>query len=500
MLLWFKHLTLLKQTIYIVVVAFVVFFGSWYFAYILGFNDLPIQSEDTLPAMFLPYAILQDKTLYLDKHYNVLITKYPHPDDKKYTRGLTPFYLTKVEATDLAEGSSVFHYLSAFTLITPLLTLPVYFLPVLFSVPPTWENLILISHAAAALLVAISGGILFALCSKYLKTTLYESLLVTFVYLFATVNYAMLSQALWQHGTVELLSLAGLYLTYYATEKKGRSVSTALASLLLGFMVLARPTAILIAVYCALIYVYRLFLLEPKSLVPLVIESAFFPYLKKNIKYLLIYLIFHLVPFLFFYWYSNVFYLGVKNQGYAEQFFVSWLGRFPEGFIGMWISPSKGILIYSPVLIFSIIGLYLQIKKAGLKNSLEYLVFGSIVFTHTLILSRWKHWYGGYSFGYRMASDVIPFIVLCMVPFIQSPSFSRYKRVFYVLLTISVMFQIMGILFFDGVWHAAYDGGFVDTSWLWSIKDSELMFNIRRILVKFGYLVQACPKCAPSNL
>jgi len=63
-------------------------------------------------------------------------------------------------------------------------------------------------------------------------------------------------------------------------------------------------------------------------------------------------------------------------------------------------------------------------------------------------------------------------------------------------LVVSVMVQISGIVFFDGVWHAAYDKGFKNTAWLWSIKDSEAAFNMRRVLVKAGLLDKACEVCA----
>jgi hypothetical protein len=55
--------------------------------------------------------------------------------------------------------------------------------------------------------------------------------------------------------------------------------------------------------------------------------------------------------------------------------------------------------------------------------------------------------------------------------------------------------QVFGIIFFDGIWHAAYDTGFKNTSWLWSIENSEIAFNIRRILVKFNLLDRACSTC-----
>lgn len=110
-------------------------------------------------------------------------------------------------------------------------------------------------------------------------------------------------------------------------------------------------------------------------------------------------------------------------------------------------------------------------------------------------MGRWKHWYGGWSFGYRMVSDILPFLVILMVPYVKSDFFEKTKKLFYLLFSISVAIQFIGLVFFDGIWHAAYDRGFRDTRWLWSIKDSEMLFYVRRVLVKFGMLQKACDVC-----
>jgi hypothetical protein len=115
------------------------------------------------------------------------------------------------------------------------------------------------------------------------------------------------------------------------------------------------------------------------------------------------------------------------------------------------------------------------------------------------VMGKWKHWYGGWSFGYRMASDVIPFMVLMIVPFLNSSLYGRFRKIFFSLFAFSVAMQIFGIIFFDGIWHAAYDRGFTDTRWLWSVKDSEIAFNMRRVLVKLNVIDQACPQCLPKE-
>ena len=135
-----------KRFFQIVFISFCVFFLSWLFVYKTDINKLAIQSEDTLPAVFLPVAIIKEKTLYLNSYYNMMIERYPHPDDKDQVRGLTPFYLKKIDN----------NYASAFTIITPLISLPVYFLPLKLGISITWENLITLSKISSSLIMALA--------------------------------------------------------------------------------------------------------------------------------------------------------------------------------------------------------------------------------------------------------------------------------------------------------------------------------------------------------
>ena len=112
----------------IFLISFSVFFFPWLLLDKLKINTLAIQSEDVIPAMYLPYAIIKDKTLYLDKYYQQMLKAYPHPDDKQYSRDLVPFYLKRITITpNIAENLDKFfirryadeqiHYVSAFPII-----------------------------------------------------------------------------------------------------------------------------------------------------------------------------------------------------------------------------------------------------------------------------------------------------------------------------------------------------------------------------------------------
>jgi len=453
-----------------------IFFFSWLIPYKTGVNKLAIQSEDTLPAMFIPFSILKEGHIFLDSYYDILINRYPHPDDKKQEKSFVPYYLRKTEAG---------HFVSAFPIITPLLALPIYFFPVILGVSASWENVEILASLSSSFIVAFSGGFFYLLLKKHFfqeedsSVTLWKqkSFLLTVIYLFATVNFAHISQALWQHGTVQLFTILAL-LAFY--EKKDF-----LLGLFFGLMLLSRPTSGIVIVIIGLLVLFNGFIKRH----PLSLDITSNMRLgEKNFVYCLITIALGFaIPALFFFWYNQTYYGTIANQGYSNQIFTEWQGRFPEGFLGLWISPSKGILVYSPIFIFSIVGAYLSLKKWRQEpNALEYAAFVNIILLHILVLGFWKHWYGGWSFGYRMASDILPFLVLLLVPFVKSAYFFQYKKLFYILLGISVLVQFMGVIFYDGIWHAAYDDGFRETAWLWSLKDSEVAFNIRRVLVKFG--------------
>ena len=468
----------MKPFLKIVISATLVYFFSWFFAYKIGVNDLPIQSEDTLPAILMPVTIIKEGTIYLDSYYDMLLEKYPHPDDKDYQKGLVPFYLRKITSSN-----SQTHYVSAFPIVTSLLALPVYFFPVILGMPINFVNITILAHLASALIVAFSGGFLYLLLKGHFfqeepQTSLIKqkSFLLTAIYLFGTINYAHISQALWQHGTVQLLTILALLFLY-----KKRYVLT---GLFFGLMLLSRPTSAIAVGLLGLLALIRHLNLESLSFSG-ILQSALSK--KEAVLKLIGRIILGMVPtILFFLWYNKTFYQSIANQGYSNQIFTEWKGRFPEGFLGLWLSPSKGILIYSPIFLLSLYGIYKAFKNKANSKTTQYLTFSIIVIIHTLVLGKWKHWYGGWSFGYRMASDTIPFLTLLLVPFVKSGLFNKYKKAFAGLFTLSVLVQLFGIIFFDGIWHAAYDLGYNNTSWLWSLRNSEFIFNIRRVLVKLG--------------
>ncbi len=470
-----------------------------------------------MPAMFLPVTILKEGTFFVDSYYQMLIDRYPHPDDRSRAKGLTPFYLRRIVLEDENTGClgergcfldtrGAVHYVSAFPVLAGLLSLPVYIIPILVGLPVTWDNLILLSHLSASLILALSGGFFYVLAKILLDkgsilgdnlsrsgvgatwSNEKSAMVLTGVYLFGTVNFAMLSQALWQHGPVQLFTILALIFLVKTLPDNSASTADAIShsrnylslfvsGLFLGFAVLARPTAGILLPYFVILAVY--FVNGDLMNVPVSSKNIF------SVVKTKFFLLVGLIPALiFFVWYNAVYYGSIANQGYFSQLSANWLTPFPWGFLGLWLSPSKGLLVYSPVFVFGLTGAVLALRKGGWKINFMCLIFLCIVITHTLILGAWKHWYGGYSFGYRMASDILPFLVLLLIPYLKSAIFIKTQKLFYGAIILSVLVELMGLAFFDGIWHGTYDRGFWDQGWLWSVRDSEAVFNIRRLLVK----------------
>jgi hypothetical protein len=534
----------MKNFLTIFLMSFVIFFFSWLTVYKTGINTLAIQSEDTLPAIFMPVTILKEGTLYVDTYYEMLRSRYPQPDDPQNIKGLTPFYLRKIVVssnteTRLTENGMMqiyypqrenqFHYVSAFPIISGLLALPVYVVPLVLNMQINWPNLIILSHISASLIMALAVAFFYLLVSRFFVSEFPKhlvsdnrvfhkigtqinkiigpfntpALLLTIIYAFATINFSSISQSLWQHGTVQLFTILTMYFMFLAFESYNQ-LSTKqkhqdliwhqylrinlmdhlgyifFAGFFLTMAVISRPTSAIIMPFLALL-IYQVYIHQPRNLIQATVFliAGMMP------------------PTLFLFWYNAKYYLSVQNQGYVVQATSGWQSNILEGFAGLWLSPSKGMLVYSPVLVFAFLGLLAVYRRKKWHDDIKYIIFACIVIFHMLVLGYWKHWYGGWSYGYRMASDILPFMVLLLVPYLQSSLFQKTKKLFIVLLLVSIGIQLLGIIFFDGVWHAAYDRGFSDTGWLWSIRDSEFAFTARRVFVKFGMLDVACPKCAP---
>ena len=432
----------LSRSVSLFLIVWLVYLGSFLVVYLTGVNQTIIQSEDAYASTFLPFALLREHTFYLDNYFDEMTSIYGTP---RTARG-TPFYLV------LLDG----HYLSAFPVITPILALPVYLLPVILGLPATLLNAGLLAKLAAMIITALSVPVVYLVLRGYLKEKI--SFNLALLYGLATNAWALASQTLWQHGASLLL----ISLALWAYQRRRYPW----LGLVLSLAVLNRPTSALAALGFGYLLLREA---QPKfnEWRQLILAG--------------------LLPLMLFWLYNHHYFGSIWNQGYGQQLGHSWTAPFPESFLGMWLSPSKGILVYSPFLAFSLLGGCLALRRKeikGLKSLTFFRVWFLVVLGYTLVVSKWYSWFGGYAFGYRMATDLLPLLMLLLVPAVKLGLIKKYRPLFRLAVVWSVGIQLMGMAFFDGIWHRLYDGGAANLSWLWSIKNSEIAFNLRRILAK----------------
>ena len=216
-----------------------------------------------------------------------------------------------------------------------------------------------------------------------------RSLLLALVFAFCTSAWSTASRALWSHGPSMLMLSASLLLLLKARAKPSLAQYV---SIPLACAYIIRPTnsvsAVLLTVYVLVKY--------PRYLVRYMCYAAALatPFIAHN--------------------------LHVYHQVLPPYYLPERLGTNPrivDALIGNLISPARGLLIYSPILLFAGYGLALKTRRSQFEL-LDGLLLAA-VFLHWLVISTLWRWWGGGSFGPRLFTDMLPYLTYFLVPVLQ---------------------------------------------------------------------------------
>ena len=136
--------------------------------------------------------------------------------------------------------------------------------------------------------------------------------------------------------------------------------------------------------------------------------------------------------------YNYARYGDVLQTGYLpqEKFSTPWL----EGITGLLISPGRGLFLYAPVLMVSLLATPAFVKRHRLEAALALLVSASYV----LLYGRWFFWHAGYAWGPRFLVPIVPFVVILMAPLLEKLSGKGWLA-FASFCLVSVAIQILGL-------------------------------------------------------
>jgi hypothetical protein len=122
------------------------------------------------------------------------------------------------------------------------------------------------------------------------------------------------------------------------------------------------------------------------------------------------------------------------------------------GLSGLLVSPSRGLLLFSPILGLSFWGMARIWRRSELAD-LRPLTIGTGVIM--LLQASWFDWWGGWTYGYRPWLDVVPYLVLFLIPVLDAVVATRARRVALGMAFVwSVFVQGLGALSYDRSWNA----------------------------------------------
>jgi len=349
-------------------------------AMIYNANFRSISTGDSRATRYIPFALWHDQTVYLDSLLDLTVDGFE-----------TRQYWVK-------EGRNG-RQSSTYPVTTPVLVAPLY-LPAVFYLesrgwrsPDVTDVSFLMEKLAASFVASLSVGGMYLVLRR--RTDRRNALLLTGAYAFGTTTWAISSQALWQHGPAQLMVVALLWLLT-GPPSALRSLAAGAAT---GLLVAIRPSDIPIAIAFgvgAILWSYprkvELALFALSSLIPVVLVG-----------------------------YYNVATFGNLAGGYAllgisSKFFSH--SRL-EGLAGLLASPTRGLFVFSPFLLF-LPFLFRRSWRDKQWKSLTLVLGGGILLQ--LAFYSGVDFRQGYSFGPRFLTDMLPILIWMMAPVLPTLS------------------------------------------------------------------------------
>jgi len=407
--------------------ALLVFVGSLA-VYLANGHSIP--SGDTVPARLLPLSILREGNLDLDE--------FPF----LYETG-RPYYLQHVRG----------HYVSSYPVGAGVAAVP-FFLPLaLTGVDPQSMAVVAVEKLAAAVMVALSAAVVFLVVARLVSRR--AALWLAIAYALGTSSFSQSSQALWQHGPAQLAIALGIYGTLRA---RADARWLALVGLSLGFAIVCRPSdALIVAPIAAHV------LIEQRRR-----RGSPLPFLATMA-----------VPLAFQAAYGAVYFGDPARLQWSLTDTAQWSTPLFTGLAGLLVSPSRGLLVYSPFVVFSLAGGLLAWRRGG-EPLLRWL--GLAVVASLLLDARWAFWWGGTCYGPRLLADLSPVLVVLVTPL--APRLERDKcltALFAVLLAWSIGMHAIGAFCTDLGWNDRREID-VHPEGLWSWSDNQPVECLRALV------------------
>jgi hypothetical protein len=377
------------------------------------------------------------------------------------------------------------HLTSVFPIGAALLTFPIfsglYAVRIMRAGPPpilvpSFEDERHRDEKLAAAIIAAAAVVMCYFAARSYATP-FAAGIATFGFGFGGEMWTIGAQGLWQHGPVNLVLLSAVFATLSANVNPDRHVRTwlAVAGLCAGSLPVIRPTAVLFTIAIA-IFVMTAPRLRARALwfgLPAAVGLA--PGLAWNAA--------------FFHSFSGGYGADLQMYDFAP-------AHVSTALVGLFASPSRGWLIFSPIVVFSFAGI-LRAAREGTQPARLIVLLGSACGLLFLNYGLYGGWIGGHCFGPRFLTDASGVMALAL-PFVLPPSLGHLRRagsgttalagLFVFALVLSTGVQFVGS--YSGaagpVWNAIPVDVAVEPARIWALKDNQIERNARGLFYRYA--------------
>ena len=390
-------------------------------------NLRPMGSGDTVGARLLPFSLLREGNLDLDE-FGWL----------RATVSRRPYFLQR-------DGAG--HWRSKYPVATPLVAAPLAAPFVRWARAHDIEDgdarfrllTAVFERLSAALIGAVSVALVLLAAREVAPLSWAVAAAVFYAVGTSTWVY---SQALWQHGLAEA-AIAGAALGALRPASGARALLTGAAAAL---ALAARPTTFLVAAILGL-YMWRQR------------RAGFWRFAGAFAAGALV-----LVAY-------NWTVMERATGGYSPRA-LTMPGL--ERLLGVLVSPSRGLLVYCPLALLALTAL----RRRSEPIALRY--FALALPAYVAFFASTRIWWGGFSYGPRFFTDIMPLVVLCALPSARELWARRGGRALLVAgAAWGVVVQAVGVYCDDNDWNNFPVSIDRQTARLWSWSDPQILRALR---------------------
>ncbi len=167
--------------------------------------------------------------------------------------------------------------------------------------------------------------------------------------------------------------------------------------------------------------------------------------------------------------------------GYGDEAEL-WSTPLGVGIAGLLISPSRGLFVFSPALVFAPYGAWLLIRARTSVSADQRVVLAALASAAVgllILFARWYDWWGGWGYGPRFLCEALPILVALFALGSESLLRLRAGRVAVMaLLGLSISIHAIGVFGMEYSWHGTHN--FSDA--MFELRDSVIPAHLRSLL------------------